>query len=137
MTPEAPDLPRKGRSPYINLLGIRFVAVEPGLCRCEIEADAERHLNMQGYLHGGVCFSLMDTAMGASLHPLLGEGEGAVTLEIQINYLRSVTEGLLECEARVVRRGKRVAFFEADVYCGGELIAHGTGSYAIVEKRTS
>ena len=128
------ELPKKGKSPYINLLGIRFTALEPGLCRCEMDADPEKHLNMQGYLHGGASFSLMDTAMGAALHPMIAETEAGVTLEIQINYLRRVTTGLLQCEARVLRKGKRVAFFEADVQCGGKVVAHATGSYAIVKR---
>jgi acyl-CoA thioesterase len=128
------ELPQKGKSPYINLLGIRFTALEPGMCQCELEADPEKHLNMQGYLHGGASFSLMDTAMGAALHPMLDPSEAGVTLEIQINYLRRVTTGLLQCEARVLRRGKRIAFFEADIQCGGEIVAHATGSYAIVKR---
>ena len=134
MSQQAHELPQKGKSPYINLLGIRFISLEPGLCRCELEAAPDKHLNMQGYLHGGATFSLMDTAMGAALHPMLDASEAGVTLEIQINYLRRVTTGLLECEARVLRRGKRVAFFEADVRCEGKVVAHATGSYAIVKR---
>lgn len=134
MTEQAHELPQKGKSPYIKLLGIRFVALEPGLCRCELDADPGKHLNMQGYLHGGTTFSLMDTAMGAALHPMLDEREAGVTLEIQINYLRRVTTGLLQCEARLLHRGKRVAFFEADVLCQGKIVAHATGSYAIIKR---
>ena len=128
---ETADLSRKGgRSPYTDLLRISFISAGNGKSRCELEAGPHFH-NMRGLLHGGATFSLVDTAMGASLADTLKPGEMSVTLEIQITYLRRVLDGRIECEARVLKRGRRVIFLEADVYQGEEVIAKATGTYAV------
>ena len=121
-------------SPFISLLGIEFTEVGSGLARARLQASKNRHLNMRGYLHGGVTFSLIDTCMGAALYPMLDRAEAGVTLEIQIEYISGIQEGLIECAATVTRRGRTVAFLEARVTHSGNLIAKATGSYAIVSR---
>lgn len=127
-------LENKDLSPFIGLLGIEFTEVGAGVARGQLQASKDRHLNMRGYLHGGVTFSLIDTCMGAALYPMLGPTEAGVTLEIQIEYISGMQEGLLECVATVTRRGRSVAFLEGKVTKDGALIAKATGSYAIVSR---
>ena len=127
-------LENKDLSPFIGLLGIEFTEVGAGVARARIEASKDRHLNMRSYLHGGVTFSLIDTCMGAALYPMLDSAEAGVTLEIQIEYISGMQEGLLECIATVTRRGRSVAFLDGKVTNGGTLIAKATGSYAIVPR---
>ena len=89
-------------------------------------------INASGVVHGGVTYSLVDQSMGAAADSLLNPGENSTTLEIKINYLEPVLEGRIDCESRVLRRGRRVAVIESDVHNDGRLVAKALGSYAFI-----
>ena len=55
----------------------------------------DRHLNPNGVVHGGVLFTLIDTAMGAALMSCLDEGDICATIQISMNYLRPVVSGVV------------------------------------------
>jgi uncharacterized protein (TIGR00369 family) len=69
-----------------------------------------------GLAAGGVLATLLDEAMA---HAVLAGNEPCrktTTVDMQVSYLRAVTEGArLTSEARVVKRGSRVVFAEAVV----------------------
>ena len=87
--------------PLAALLGIRPEAFGDGAARFGLTLRRD-HLNPYGVAHGGVVYSLVDTAMGASLVTRLEPGERCTTLEIKINYLAPVSAGDLQAEARLV-----------------------------------
>src|SRR3546814_12955136 len=99
-----------------------MVARGDGRCTMAIYVDRDRHFNPQGVAHGGVAYSLADTAMGGALHSLLPDGQWCATLEIKFNYHVRVGEGRLTCEAEVRHRGKRVANIDARLYQAGHLV---------------
>src|SRR3546814_11673390 len=102
-----------------------------GRCTMVMEVDRERHFNPHGVAHGGVAFSLADTAMGGALHSLLADGQWCATLEIKFNYHVRVGEGCLTCEAEVLHRGKRVANIDARLYQDGRLVGNANGNFAV------
>jgi acyl-CoA thioesterase len=71
--------------PFADLLGMRPKSIGDRQARFELEVAA-RHLNPNGTLHGGVIYSVADTAMGAALFSRLDPGEQCATLEIKMNY---------------------------------------------------
>ena len=118
------------------MLGLRPKSIGDGRARFELDVGA-RHLNPNGTLHGGVIYSVADTAMGAALFSRLDPGEQCATLEIKMNYLRPVTGGSIAAEAAVVSRTKRVGVLEARVYGDGEaLVALATGTFYIQTARS-
>lgn len=117
-------------NPFGSLLGLHFSEWHEGRSLCHIDI-APSLLNPNGVVHGAVVFALADTGMGGALVSALNEGETCTTVEIKISYLRSAIAGQLRCEARVIQRGKRIAFLEALVYSEGTLIAQATGTFAI------
>lgn len=128
------QLNEPGFNKYATLLGLRFVEWEAG--RCVAEVDAGPHLHHPGgIVHGGVAFSLADSAMAHAILPTLDEGQNCSTIELKISYLSAVTEGTMRAEAIVIKRGRRIAFLEAKVHCNGKLVATATGTFAIVEMR--
>lgn len=68
-----------------------------------------------GTIHGGILCDLADAAMGFAFASTLGPGETFTTLELKINFLRPVIEGILTASARVAHRGKTVGLVECDV----------------------
>lgn len=114
--------------PIAELLGFRLVQVEPGFAVFEIE-PREFHYNPIGVVHGGVAGTLLDSAMGCSIHATLPPKTAYTTLEFKVNLVRAVTKdtGLLRCEGRVVHGGKRAATAEGRLIgIDGKLYAHGT-----------
>src|SRR3546814_13152017 len=79
-----------------------------GKCRMAIDIDRARHFNPQGVAHGGVAYSLADTAMGGALTSELDDHFWCATLEIKFTYHVGVRAGRLRCDAEVLPRGKRV-----------------------------
>ena len=122
--------------PFAEMLGMRPKSVGDGRARFELDVGA-RHLNPNGTLHGGVIYSVADTAMGAALFSQLDPGEQCATLEIKMNYLLPVTGGSIAAEAAVVARTKRVGVIEAKVYDDGDtLVALATGTFYIQAPRS-
>ncbi len=122
--------------PFAEMLGLRPKSIGDGRARFELDVET-RHLNPNGTVHGGVIYSVADTAMGAALFSRLEPGEQCATLEIKMNYLLPVTGGSIAADAAVVSRTKRVGVLEARVYGDGEaLVALATGTFYIQTARS-
>jgi len=52
-----------------------------------------------------------------------------VSVEIKVNYLEPVTEGLLIAEGRSIRAGRTLSYAEASISTGdGRLVVHGSST---------
>jgi uncharacterized protein (TIGR00369 family) len=102
------------KPPFMELLGIRAASVEPGSVTFEFE-PAEFMYSPLGNVHGGIVTVLLDSAMGCSFHTTLPPGVGYTTLELKVNFLKSVTvrSGTLRAEGHVIHSGQRVATTDA------------------------
>ena len=116
---------------FARALGLQMVERGDGRCLMAIDINAEQHFSPQQAAHGGVAYSLADTAMGGALTSLLDEEHWCATLEIKFNYHVRVTEGRLTCEATVLHRGKRVANLDARLYQHDRLVSSANGNFAI------
>ncbi len=57
------------------------------------------------------------------------EDTGLVNVDLKLNYLKSVSSGLLRAEGLAIRSGKSISYAEARVFnVDGELLAHGTST---------
>ena len=121
-------------APIQRLLGFDLVEVEES--RVVFAAEpCEQHYNPIGVVHGGFAATLLDSAMGASVHSTLPQGQGYTTLETKFNLVRPITTdtGPIAAEGRVVHRGRQVATAEGHLRDGaGKLLAHGTSTCLIV-----
>ena len=76
-----------------------------------------RHLNINGVVHGGVYATILDTAMGAAVVSMLGEGETTATTSLYVEFLRAAREGeTLTAKGEVLRRGRHIAFAEGNLF---------------------
>lgn len=116
---------------FARALGLQMVERGDGRCTMAIDIERDRHFNPQGVAHGGVAYSLADTAMGGALFSTLDEGLWCATLEIKFNYHVGVREGRLICEASVLHKGKRVANIDARLFQHDRLVASANGNFAI------
>ena len=114
--------------PIARLLGMGLVEVEEGRAVFEL-TPAEQHYNPIGVVHGGIAFTMLDSAMGCSVQSLLPHGKGYTTLEIKANLVRAITvkTGTIRARASIVHMGKQTATAEARLEdVSGKLYAHGT-----------
>ena len=116
------------RAPIGVLMGFRPVRFEEGLAVFE-SVPAEYHYNPIGSVHGGFAATLLDSALGCSIHTMLKPGFGYSTVELKVNYVRALkhTTGPVTCEGKVIHVGGRIATSEARLTdADGKLYAHGT-----------
>ncbi len=137
-----PTDPDYGRFPLRTWLGFDIVEADDGV-EALLDVD-ERHLNPNGVVHGGVVFTLVDTAMGSATMRVIDEGCLCASIEIHLRYLRPAGRGRLRARTRVLRRGRRVVHLESRVTvdpvepdadaggAGGEPVAVATGSFAVL-----
>jgi len=122
---------------FARTLGLQMVERGDGRCRMAIDIERERHFNPQGVAHGGVAYSLADTAMGGAITSLLDDDFWCATLEIKFNYHVGVREGRLTCDATVLHQGKRVANIDARLFQDDRLVASANGNFAIFPAPTA
>ena len=103
--------------PIMKLIGFKPILAEEGHVIFTGLAD-ESHYNPIGSVHGGIFATLLDSATGCAAHTTLAQGEAYVTLDLKVNFLRSITieSGLLRCEGRVIHRGRTSILAEASLY---------------------
>jgi acyl-CoA thioesterase len=99
-----------------------------------LEVD-DRHLNPNGIVHGGVVFTLADTAMGRATLAVLGDGQICASIEVSVRYLRPIPGGRLVATASVLRAGRRIVHLECGITVDGDdrPVAVLQGSFAVLE----
>lgn len=123
----------------LHLLGMKIVDAESGIGRVSIQID-ERLMHPQQIVHGGVIFTLADTAMSMALISVLPVGTRFGTLEAKINFMLPVHMGELLAEGKIVHKGRSTAVLEATVFniVEGEqqAIAKVLGTFSIARNPT-
>lgn len=91
--------------------------------------------NPIGTVHGGFAATMLDSALGCVVQSLLPAGTGYTTLELKVNYLRSISSktGIVYSEGKIIHLGGRIATAEARLTDStGKLYAHGTTTCIIL-----
>jgi len=127
------------RDPYTGpfgwMLGLRYTERAPGRTSCTLDVGPAHH-NPGRIAHGGVVFTLADSAMGAAVFTLLEPGQRCTTAELKLNYIAPVISGHITATATVVNKRKRLAVVTAEVHnADGELVALAQGTFAILQAR--
>ena len=120
--------------PFSRELGIRceLVAPDEAVARWPFSARWTRPVD---FVSGPVMMALADATLYFAVFTRGGIVPLAVTNELKTNFLRpAVRRRDLLARARILKRGRRVAFGVVDVYEDGapdRLVAHATGSYVM------
>lgn len=123
ITAEALNLKFRNRLP--ELIGMRISEVAPKRVTAQLDVREEL-LAPNGYLHGASVVALADTACGCGTIAHLPDGvKGFATIELKCNFLNTVREGSVICEARLEHEGRRTHVWDAVVKDGktGKTIA--------------
>jgi uncharacterized protein (TIGR00369 family) len=100
--------------PYWQTLGLELKEVLRG--KAVFEAAVRPDLMQNKVLHGGVLASIADSACAVAAISLVFPASYATTINLQISYLKKVTEGRFRAEGRCLKAGKSVFFCEAQIF---------------------
>ena len=106
--------------PYSKWLGIEILECELGRCRVAMTVRKEM-LNSMNKAHGGITYSLADTAFGFAANT---HGRFAVSIETSINHIEAVNEGdYLVAESIIEKVNNKLGFNIIEVKRGNEMVA--------------
>ncbi|MBI4851492.1 MAG: PaaI family thioesterase [Acidobacteria bacterium] len=131
---EISSINKKGINPFADLIGLNFSEIIEGCSKCSIEITKD-FFNPNGVVHGGVMFSMADTAMGLTVYSSLEKGENCATIEIKINYFKAVKVGTLFCSTKILNKGRSVIVLESEIYNDERLVAKAIGTFAVLKTR--
>ena len=119
---EGKRIPHKmlSQDAFSQWLGIEIL--ECGIGRCKVAMTIRKEmLNSMGYAHGGISYSLADTAFGFAANT---HGKYAVSIETSVNHIEALEEGdYLTAEATLDLQKDKIGFNIVEVRRGDELVA--------------
>ena len=119
-------------SPYPRHLRMQLVSISVDEAMVSLKTE-QCHLQPFGIVHGGVLATLIDTATFWSVFLRLPEDVGLVNIDLKLNYLKSISTGLMTAEGRCIRAGRSINYAEASVKDNrGNIIAHGTSTLMVL-----
>jgi acyl-CoA thioesterase len=105
---------------YSQWLGIEILECEIGRCKVAMKVRPEM-LNSMQKAHGGITYSLADTAFGFAANT---HGKFAVSIETSINHIEAVNEGdYLVAESVIEKVNNKLGFNIIEVKRGDEMVA--------------
>jgi acyl-CoA thioesterase len=127
LTPHTPNLKPKeipvkmlSQDAFSTWLGIEILEVKKGSCKVAMTIRKEM-LNSMNKAHGGISYSLADTAFGFAANT---HGKYAVSIETSINHIEALNEGdYLIAESVIEKVGNKLGFNIVEVKRGEELVA--------------
>ncbi len=124
----------RANSPYFKHLGMKIHSLSRGAATIRISVG-HRLWNVGGVVHGGAIASAAETAGSLALATLLDlRTARPVTVEMKVNFLFPLRDGILEARGKVVHKGRNIAVCDMDVYDGEKrLIARCTGTYKLMK----
>lgn len=123
---------RNEKNSFGKRMGIYVEDLRPGYARV-VKTVTEEDLNPVRVPHGGVYFSMADTACGSAM---VAYGTMAVTINCSFSFLKSARVGdRLTAEAHELQSGRTVCALEARVTGeAGELLAAGTFTFRRMDR---
>lgn len=105
---------------FSSWLGIEILEVEKGRCKVAMTVRKEM-LNSMNKAHGGISYSLADTAFGFAANT---HGKYSVSIETSINHIEALNEGdYLTAESVIEKVNNKLGFNIVEVKRGDDLVA--------------
>lgn len=122
------------RGETVEEIGADFVRLRLPM-RAEYVGPGAASASGEGIVSGPITMGFADTALYACVHAFYGEHVVAVIASLNVSFLRAARNADLVATARMLKRGRTLAFVEAHLYSEGssEPCAHVTATYAVRE----
>lgn len=122
-TDELPSMDEEGS--FIAYCGIEIIPEEQG-CFTRVRVEPKHH-NPYGIVHGGLLYTMADTAAGYTAKKLT---PSPVTLNSEFHYMGNTPSGVLTARTEVLKAGRHILLIRVRVLADEELLlAEGTFTY--------
>lgn len=112
-------------------LGFDHVSEDDGEAVVALDLSDD-HMSRAERAHGGVLFSLLDSAMGRAVLSALPAGKGCATLEMKINFFRPVQKGRITATGRLQNLTRNTAYTEGEIVAAdGKVLARASATFFI------
>ena len=119
-------------APWIIAMDLRVVEVLPGEVLLSMPVKRE-YVHVGGVMCGQAAMAAADTAMVLAMTAELGEFKPMTTVQLQTSFLRPISGEQMLVRAKVLRRGKSLAFGSIDITgIDGKLAVQATTTYALL-----
>lgn len=120
INPEEIPVKMLSLDPFSSWLGIEILEAEKGRVKLAMRIRKEM-LNSMNKAHGGISYSLADTAFGFAANT---HGKYAVSIETSINHIEALNEGdYLIAESVIEKVGNKLGFNIVEIKRGDDLVA--------------
>lgn len=135
-TPAEVDAFVTAEYPAVSAAGFRCASLGESSAAARWTHDPAT-LRPGGLISGPVQFTAADLALWYLSFTIVGLNPMAVTSDLSITFLRPASGGDLHAEARLLRAGRTRISGRVDLWVEGDdrLVAHATGSYAVLGER--
>ena len=99
------------RDKFAKNIGVQVLEALPERAVCKLIIN-ETHHNGLGLVNGGVLFTLGDLAMAVAAN---ANGSSTVTLNSNIDFIKSAKEGTLVAVATPVKTGKTISRYTVEI----------------------
>ncbi|MBP8645713.1 MAG: PaaI family thioesterase [Syntrophobacteraceae bacterium] len=99
------------RDRFARYVGVELVEVSEGKAVARMKIQ-EHHLNGVGIVHGAAIFSLADLAFAGAAN---SHGTVAVAINVNISFLKAVSQGMLVARAEEISRNPKLGIYSIRV----------------------
>ncbi len=115
---------------YLGDLEITVLKADPGFLELSLPLN-EKLLRPGGIMNGGAIMTVLDAA-GGLVVMTFGDVGNEVTISMNTNFYRGVSEGPLNVKATVTKRGRNITFSRIELRDRNmEICAEATGSWYV------
>ena len=123
----------QAQAEFTRALGIEILGMVDGESVLEVELGPI-HMSRANRAHGGLLFTLLDTALGRAVLADLPAGRGCATVELKINYFRPVQSGRVRAVGRLLELTKSLGYAEGEVMNdAGKVLARASGTFFLTK----
>lgn len=116
---------------FMSYNGLYVVEAKENYVKIGVDIT-EKSLNPFGIVHGGLIYTLADSAMGIALATT---GKSGVTLNSTIDYLTPGKGKKLFADTEIVKDGKSIVVFRVNIKDENDtLVSVASGTYYIINK---
>nr|WP_174505961.1 PaaI family thioesterase [Acinetobacter sp. Marseille-Q1620] len=122
-------------SPMSSTIPMTLIEVEKGYIVYEVTPE-QRHMNIQGGIHGGFCATALDMATGGAAHTVLEAGYGYGTIDLNVKMTRPLQVGkTYRAEANLINAGKNILITEGKIVDENQKVyAYGSATLMVIPK---
>lgn len=122
-------------SPMAQTLPMQLIEISKGKVVYKVTPN-QRHLNVQGGVHGGFCATALDTATGGAAHSVLPANVGYGTIDLNVKMIRPMQVDIAYyAQGELINAGRNIITTEGKILDdSGKIYAFASATFMIIRR---